>query len=294
MAKDYSNKNLRNAIFKNEDLSYARFSDSDLRGTDFSNANLTGAIFTHVRTGITPVNVALLFILALAVSLLSGYVAMLAGQTVQAMFKSNDANVRLAGIIATAITLLFILFTWWKGATRSITYLIVPVVVLSILIGIIAYVSGLGTGKGMLYLVLALLLVVVMFFVGIVARTAAGSLSNILFVLVALSGGIFSKSLGGGIGTAIMAISCALISKRVLSGAKGFEGLRKVAFFITRKFGTSFRNSRLTEANFSQSKIRNADFTNADLSYVNWSNTKKYNCITDVKTMTVVKNEKNG
>ena len=291
MAKDYSNKNLQNAIFKNEDLSYARFSESDLRGTDFSNANLTGAIFTHVRTGITPLNTVLLFILALAVSLLSGYVAMLAGQTVQAMLKSNDSNVRLAGIITTAITILFIAFTWWKGATRSITYLIIPVVALAVVIGVIAYVSGLGTGRGMLYLILALVLVVVMFFVGIVARTAAGSLSNILFFIVAISGGIFSKSLGGGIGTAIMAISCALISKRVLSGAKGFEGLRKVAFFITRKFGTSFRNSKLAEANFSQSKIRNADFTNADLSYVNWSNTKKFNCITEVKTMTVVKNE---
>src|SRR5215470_14237771 len=156
MAKDYSNKNLRNAIFKNEDLSYARFSDSDLRGTDFSNANLTGAIFTHVRTGITPVNIALLLILALAVSLLSGYIAMLAGQTVQAMFKSNDANVRLAGIISVVITILFVAFTWWKGATRSITSLIIPVVTLATLIGAIAYISGLGTGKGMLYLILTL------------------------------------------------------------------------------------------------------------------------------------------
>jgi pentapeptide repeat protein len=289
MAKDYSDKNLRNTIFKDEDLSYARFSDSDLRGVDFSGANLTGAIFTHVRTGITPLNTALLFTLALAVSLVSGYVAMLAGQTVQTMLKSHDANVRIAGIITSVITVLFIAYALWKGVNNAITHLIIPVVALGIVVGLIAYFSGLGTGLGMLYLVAALLLVAAMFVVGIIARTAAGAVSNILFVIVALSGGIFGRSVGGGIGTVIMAISCALISKRALSGAKGFEGLKKIANYITRRFGTSFRHSKLTEANFSQSKIYNSDFTNADLSFVNWGNSKKVNCITDVRKMTVVK-----
>ena len=289
MAKDYSRKNLRNTNFKGEDLSYARFSDSDLRGSDFSGANLTGAIFTRVRTGITPLNSVLLFTLALAVSLLSGYVAMLAGQTVQTMLKSHDFNMRLAGIVTSAITVLFIAYALWRGATNAITHLILPVVGLGIVVGVIAYFSGLGTGLGMLYLVCALLLVAAMFIVGIVARTAAGAVSNILFIIVALSGGIFGRSVGGGIGTVVMAISCAMMSKRALSGAKGFVGLKKIADFITRKFGTSFRNSKLTEANFSQSKIHNADFTNADLSFVNWANSKKFNCITDVTKMTVVK-----
>jgi uncharacterized protein YjbI with pentapeptide repeats len=289
MAKDYSQKNLRNTSFYGEDLSYARFSDSDLRGANFSGANLTGAIFTHVKTGITPLNTVLLFALALAVSLLSGYVAMLAGQTVQIMLKSHDSNVRIAGIITGGITVLFIAYAFWRGATNAITHLIIPVVALGILVGVIAYFSGLGTGMGMLYLVAALLLVAAMFVVGIIARTAAGAVSNIIFIVVALSGGIFGRSVGGGIGTVVMAISCAVMSKKALSGAKGFVGLKKIADFITRKFGTSFRNSKLTEANFSQSKIQNADFTNADLSFVNWANSKKFNCITDVTKMTVVK-----
>jgi len=291
MAKDYSQKSLRNTSFNGEDLSYARFSNSDLRGADFTGANLTGAIFTHVRTGITPLNTVLLFVLALAVSLLSGYVAMLAGQTVQTMLKSHDSNVRIAGIVTSAITVLFIAYAFWRGATNAITQLIIPVVALGIVVGVIAYFSGLGTGMGMLYLVSALLLVAAMFVVGIIARTAAGAVSNILFIIVALSGGIFGRSVGGGIGTVVMAISCAMMSKKALSGAKGFVGLKKIADFITRKFGTSFRNSKLTEANFSQSKIHNADFTNADLSFVNWANSKKFNCITDVAKMTVVKNK---
>ena len=132
----------------------------------------------------------------------------------------------------------------------------------------------------MLYELLALALVVVMLFVGTVARATAGMMSNVLFVVVALTGGMFSKTLGGGIGTIIMAASCALISKRALSGAKGFETSRKVASFFTAKFGTSFRDCRLSNADFSQSKtIRNADFSNADFFLIRWGNCRKVNCI---------------
>src|SRR4030095_16716371 len=102
--------------------------------------------------------------------------------------------------------------------------------------------------------------------------------SSIIFILVSAGGSMFGTSVGGGVGTVIVAVSCVFISKRSLSGAKGFESLRKMASFITSKFGTSFRNAKLTNANFSQSYIHNADFTNAELSSVNWGDSKKENC----------------
>ena len=280
MPLDHSNKKLQKASFKNEDLTNANFAGTDLRNADFSGANLSGADFTHIRTGITPSNVIIIFFAALLVSLLSGYVATLTGQTVQIMLASKDSYIRAAGIITLVIILLFILYTYWKGGGKAISHLIMPVVILAALIGIIAYVSGLGTGKGMLYLILALIMTVIMFIVGTIARAAAGTLSNILFLLVAASGGMFGKSVGGGIGTVVMAIGCAMISKRALSGAKGFESLRKIALFITKKYGTSFRNSKLNGSNFSQSRIHNTDFTNADVTAVNWGDSKKINCIT--------------
>jgi uncharacterized protein YjbI with pentapeptide repeats len=122
-----------------------------------------------------------------------------------------------------------------------------------------------------------------MFIVGTIASSAAGNLSHILFLIVAVSGGTFGKSIGGGIAAVIMALACAQISKKALSGAKGFESLRRVALYFTRKFGTSFRNSKLTEANFSQSKIQNTDFTNADVTAVNWGNSKKNKLYIQVK-----------
>jgi uncharacterized protein YjbI with pentapeptide repeats len=279
MPKNYSTRNLQKASFADEDLDHADFSFADLRGADFSGADLTAANFSHVKTGITALNTLLLFVGALAFSLLSGYVAMLAGQTVQQMLASNDNNIRIAGIMSLAVTVIFILFYYFKGGRRAITQLILPVVAVALVIVAIAYVSGLGTGQGMLFLILALILVVIMFFVGTIARSAAGSLSNILFILVALSGGMFGKSVGGGVGTVVMAISCAMISKRALSGAEGFVALTTVACYITRKFGTSFRNAKLAGADFSEAIIRNCDFSGVIMSSVQWDKFKKRNCI---------------
>lgn len=292
MLKNLSKKNLQNAVFKGEDLSNASFSGSDLRGANFSGANLTGADFTGVRTGITPVNTVLIFFLALAISLFSGLVAMLTGRTVQGMLKSNDQLIRIAGIIAIALSLLFILYVFWKGGGTAIRNLILPACFIALVIGLVADFTGLGTGLGMLYLVLSIVLLVAMFVVGTIARAAAGALSNILFLIVAVSGASFGRSVGGGIGTVVMAISCALISKRALANAKGFEGLRRLAFFITTKFGTSFRDSILTDTDFSHSMIRNTDFTGSDVSLVKWGDSRKVNCVVNENLVTEKKKKK--
>ena len=280
MPKDYSKKGLQKVSFKGEYLSYANFSGSDIRGADFTGADLTGADFSNVRTGITPFNVVLIFIIALGFSMLSGYVAMLGGQTIQGMLASKDPYIEVAGIISIVIIVLFIIYYYLKGGGKALRYLLVPVIALALVIGIIAFVSGLGSGIGMLYLILSLILVMVMFVVGTVARVAAGTLSSILFGLVALFGSMFGRSVGGGLGTVVIAISCMVISRKALSGAKGFEFLRNIALFITYKFGTSFRNTKLTNASFSGSKIYNSDFTNADIASVNWGDTVKINSIT--------------
>lgn len=277
--KDFSHQNLQSASFREKDLSYASFLDSDLRGADFSGADLTGANFTNVKTGITPMNKVWIFLIALIISVLSGYVSMLAGHTIGEMLKSNDNNIRNAGIATSILILLFLGFAYWKGGKHAVRNLILPAVIVAIIIAVVAKISGFGTGQGMVYLVLALALTVLMLLVGTISRAAAGSLSNILFIVVALAGGLFAKNLGGGIGTLIMAVSCALISKRALSGVQGFEGLRKVALFLTSKFGTSFRNAKLAEANFSKSEIHNSDFTNVDISKIKWGDSKKMNCI---------------
>jgi hypothetical protein len=279
MSKDYSNKNLQKASFRNADLSNVRFANSDLRGADFSGSNLKGADFTNVKTGILPLHKGAIFFMALIVSAISGYLAMLTGQVIQKMLHSADIHVRISGVVAIIMIVLTIVFSYWKGAGVALKYVIIPVSILALLIGVVAYATGWGTGMGMLYLFFSLALVTVMFFVGTVARVAAGSLSNIVFIVIAVAGSLVGKSLGGGIGSVILAIACAMISKRALSGAEGFEALKKVASFVTSKFGTSFRGSKLANAEFSKASIHNSDFSGADVSTVHWGDSERANCI---------------
>jgi hypothetical protein len=289
---EYSNKDLQKASFRDENLSNIDFSGSDLRGVNFSGSDLTGANFTNVRTGIPTMIVIWLFLLSLAVSLLSGYVAMLTGRTIQGMLKSGDRYLGAAGIVAISLSVLFIVYAWWKGGGTAIRNLIIPASIVAIIVGLVAYFTGLGTGRGMAYIVLCNILLAVMIVIGTIARAVAGSLSNILFLIVALSGGMFGRSVGGDVGTVVMAIACMQISKRALGNTKGFEGLRNTAASITKRYGTSFRNAKLENAKFSHSKILNSDFSNTDFALVNWDDSRKINCLINEKIITEKKAKK--
>jgi len=277
-AADHSNKNFRNASFRGQELSGTNFSGSDLRGADFSGSNLTGVDFTNVTTGITPANKSIIFVMALAISLLSGYVAMLAGRTIQFMLKSDDPHLGLAGMITLVLYIIFIAYAWARGGGAAVRNLILPTCAVALVIGLVAYFTGAGTGKGMVYLILCNILLMVMFLVGTIAVTLGAALSTILFLIVAASGLVFGRTLGGDIAPVIMAIACLLISRRALSAAKGFTILKRISSNVTRNFGTSFRKSNLASANFSNSKLHNADFSRAEISSVNWGNSKKVNC----------------
>lgn len=275
MQKDYSNKNLQHVSFRGKYLPNSNFSGSDLRGADFTGADISHSNFSGIKTGIPFLKVVLIFTIALLISLLSGFVAMLAGKTIEQMLASGDKNVETAGTLSTVIIILFILVALWRGVGKAIYSIFFPAIILAIIVFIIAYVSGLGTGRGMLFLILSILLVSLMFIIGTAARAAAGSLSNILFIIVAISGGLFSKTVGGGVGTAVMAVSCAIISKRGLAGTKGFQGLEKIGFYITSKFGTSFRNSILTNTVFEGAILHNTDFSGAKTTGVLWGDAEK-------------------
>jgi hypothetical protein len=272
---NYKGQNFQGVSFKGHDLHNADFSGSDLRGADFTGANLSGADLSKTTTGLTKPVYAGIFFFSLIISLLSGYIAMLTGMTYQTLITSSDSLFNLSGYITISLFIIFVLLAAWKGGGFTIK-IVFPVILLALIIGAILRLTGIGTGFGAFYGALAICLFTVMFYVGTIARASAGALaSNILFLVVALGGGMFGKSLGGGLGTVAMALSCAFISKRALKGTKGFEFLRSVSLKVSTYFGTSFKNADLTNANFSNSTIKNTDFSLAKLDGVIWDNAKK-------------------
>jgi len=272
---DYSGKNLQGRRFKGEDLHNVNFSGADLRGTDFSFANLNGAQFSGVKPGIRTRSKIYLFLFALLLSFLSGYMAMLAGSTVQKMVRSDDWRLEVSGYILFGFFLIFTATALWKGLDTAISKVLIALIVITILLGIIMYLTDVGTGMGAVYGVIVLVLMAAMFVIGTVARAAIGTLgSNILFLTIAVGGSVFGRSVGGGIGTIVMAIACAFISKRALKD-EADSLLKRVAITISTWFGTSFIHADLSNADFSDSEIRNTNFFNANLTGVNWNNSKK-------------------
>src|SRR5215218_5605634 len=176
MQKVYSSRDSKKGYLINEDLNNACFYESDLRGVDLSGTDLSGTRFINVRTGITPTNTFLFFLAALTLSALSGYIATVAGTTVQTMLASKNLQIRIIGMTTIVIIIFFIVYTYWKGGANAIKLLMVPIFFFSIIVGGISYFSGAGTGMGMLYELFALLLVVAMFIVGTIARVAVGNL----------------------------------------------------------------------------------------------------------------------
>jgi hypothetical protein len=164
----------------------------------------------------------------------------------------------------------------WKGLFKTIKKVLPYMIAIPVLLGLFMVVTKISSGRGSLYGLIALLLMVIMFVVGTISRATAGTLaSGILFIIVAIGGGIFGRTVGGGIGTVIMAISCAYISKHALKADNPDSMLRRIALTTGTWFGTSFKNADLSLANFRDSIIKNTNFSKANLSGVNWTNAKK-------------------
>lgn len=276
---EYRNQNLQGKSFKGQDLSHADFSGADLRGTDFSNANLTSANFSGSKTGIQKNHAVLVFLFAIVVSLLSGYIAMLTGDTIHSQIQSEDPNEVIVGYITLGYFVIFIGMSIWKGLFKTIRRVLVTMIILTALLGFFAFVTGYGTGIGALKSLIALILIGLMFVAGTISRAVAGTFaSGILFIIVAMAGAMFGKSLGGGYGTVVAALACAFISKRALNQKYEHSTVKNIALIIGTYFGTSFKKSDLTNADFSGAELKNTDFSDSTRKGISWGNAKKVFC----------------
>jgi hypothetical protein len=273
---EFTGKNLQGKSFKGVDLQQANFSGSDLRGADFSGAKLMGADFSKSVTGMRISSKIMIFIVALIFSLFSGYIAMLVASTTWGMIKSADKAEHIGGYVTLVFLVFFAAIASWKGLFRTIKKVLPFMIAIPVILGLFMVLLRLSSGKGSFYGLIALLLLVFMFVVGTISRATAGTLaSTVLFIIVAIGGGVFGRTVGGGIGTVVLAISCAYISKNALKADNPDSILRKIALTVGTMFGTSFKNADLKKANFIGAVINNTDFSNANLEDVDWTDAKK-------------------
>ena len=98
MPPDYSGKNLQGCSFKGKDLTGANFSKADIRGANFTNAILKGADFTGAKAGLQRRWVIGLLIVALLLSLLSGFSLIVIGVLIADIFDTENSRIFIIGI----------------------------------------------------------------------------------------------------------------------------------------------------------------------------------------------------
>ena len=256
MATEIIERNETGCVYRNEDLRSKKFTGADLRGAVFENCTL----------GISATNKAVIFMISACLSLFAGYIAMLSGSVAQSLLTSDEPRLRLAGYVICGLFVVFIGVAIWTGLNNKSAKVAIGMVFLVITAGAVAYFADASaTGIGTVYAVGALLLVYIMLIIGTVARATAGSLqSTLLFLVVAMGGGMFAKSLGGGVGTFIIAAATAIISKKALKSTDS-SLVKTIALRISTSFGTSFKNANLTGASFKDMEVKNCDFNGAKL-----------------------------
>jgi hypothetical protein len=167
----------------------------------------------------------------------------------------------------------------WIGLFKAIKRVLVFMILLTIILGLVAYLTGYGTGIGALKSLLSLVLIGLMFLAGTISRAVAGTFaSGVLFLAVAMAGAMFGKSMGGGFGTVVAALACAVISKRALNQKFRHSAVRKIALFIGTYLGTSFKGADLTKADFTDAVLQNTNFMNSKRQGVDWTQAKKTFC----------------
>jgi Pentapeptide repeats (8 copies) len=272
-AKSFRKQNLQGRTFSGQDLTGADFSESDIRGTDFTNAILTNANFANAKTGLQMHLTILFTVLLLITAAALGLIAGLSAGTIGLQFHSNYLAVS-AKSIAIAIHCGFLIVALRRGLTASFS--------------IFALAFALAVGAAVVYsgaipTAAAIALAIVLDFLVASLTMVAVGMAIITWIVVNARMGILVAIAFAGTFLATIRIAPTSISATaivvtvlILSGYVSWQTLRNreyvgtLAGVLFARWGTSFRGSDLTGANFSNTVLKNTDFRRAVLTSARW------------------------
>ena len=304
MAPDYSRAKLRGKSFKGQDLTGVDFSYSDIRGANFTGAILRGANFSHAKGGLQRRWFLILVIFSLFLSLLSGSIAAVGGSLVGFVLTDQSQQNLYVGVISLIVLAMFFLLAIRKGVVAASGFLAIAVAWVTVAAvawaGIVAVAwAGFAPDTGAMGLA-QLVAVIVTGAVGVVvaatgavivsgAAALAGAVAGVLAVTmtVAIAGcvagviavaastvGLVAGAVAASVGISVVVLA-SYVGCSALAGDKKQKFIRNVIVNIAAKYGTSFRGANLTDADFTQTKIKNTNLTKANLTRTCWSQVQK-------------------
>jgi hypothetical protein len=265
MDTSFSGKDLRNRSFRGQVLRGASFHAADLRGADFSEADLRGADLTAARTGMGRAWASVVSVLALIASLLIGIVSGIGGAWLKTLMHAPGPRYRAMGVFLTVELVLFLAALLWKGPRYALERVLPVAIALAAVIGLIAVATGAGTGSLALAVIAFSAMGAAVIAFATLVRVAAGGVSSIMFMVVAMSGAIVGGLTGGGLYATAVALTGMIAAQLGLRGKRSYPGLMALTVDLVCAGGTRFRGANLTGASFAAARLRHADFRGAKL-----------------------------
>lgn len=303
MAQNHRRAKLRGKSFRGQNLTGADFSYSDIRGADFTGAILKGVNFSHVRAGLQRRWVIFLVVFSFILSALSGFLSAVGSSLIGFLLIQPNRENFYVGVISLVVLSVFFLLTVRRGAASAFGFLMLSVIVAGLAAvlwaGLIA-VSWAGvannTGAMQLATVVAVIVTgavsVIVVAMGTVIIAGAAALAGAVAGLFALTLNVLVAGLLAGavaviaikVGTIAAAVAVAVsacvillsshIACRALFEDEKQNWVRSISISMATAMGTNFQNADLTDADFTQARLKNTNFNNATIRRTCWFNVK--------------------
>lgn len=280
-AQTFEGADLRKHVFSRANLSGADFRSADLRGADLEGCDLRGADFSGARTGMRPSWAVLLALTGIACSVIAGAAAGYAARFLQELIRSGVPLERMLGVYLAASLLFMLIVAAIRGPYFAATRVLPFLSGLTLAGAVVAVLGKSGTGKGALAALGFFVVTLAIIVFAAAARSVAGAVGSLFFVVAAVTGALMGASLGGGLTAALIALAAVIIGQRGLRGHAEFHRLRNFSAWVASRGGTSFRNANLRGATFRSTRLAACDFRGAVFGAVDLSGAELHLCLFD-------------
>lgn len=287
--RNFSGLNLRGLSFQECDLSGADFSQADLRGTNFRRSMLRGVKFTGARIGLRVRGIILLMAGLLLLVALLGIGAGIMGTIVNLNIRAYTSRFEevTAGWTTVLLLLGYALVSMRHGlkAGFSIFLLAFSLSVgvaatgplIARLINPIAFSLAFAVANAITIVATVLAATVTAIVLAAGAWAAIGLGAAILTAAVFVLGFVLTVAATQIVASIVAVVPAIMLLTgyqcwRALKGDGQHSMIRRVVVALAVRWGTSFEAADLTEADFTGTRLSNANFGDAILTRTCWAN----------------------
>jgi Pentapeptide repeats (8 copies) len=282
--RNFKRQNFRGKSFRGEDLSGTDFSGSDIRGADFTNAVLKNASFVNVTAGLQRRQAVFLLSLLCGLAMLLGAGAGAIGSLTEgSFFAANPTNPANFTWVTPTLTIAFTIVSLTRS--MSIGFSVFGLALLGATIAAVLSSAAIPFMGNIAFLIVlnALVTAATAALTPLIVAAAwafrnlaallvgAGFLVSFVVVLIVVATFVPSSNIAPAITIVSMVLPLTgYTSWKTLKGTHKYIITLRIAYFLSTKWGTSFRGCDLTNANFTRAILKSTDFSNATLTNTCW------------------------